>query len=927
MSGRLYNADERAYHDILVMMKRIAFHLTGFLLVGTSAFSGPAYPGRFHRFERLIPKAEATSVTAFSSVCQDKEGFLWLSTGAGLARYDGYRFIVYAPSAGDQPFSPPAAVYTVAVTRSGDLWLGTNGHGLAMFSKETQTFVQYRHDEQDPRSLSDDIVLAVQEDGRGDLWIGTRSRGLNRFDRATRSFSRFPLGPDAEVIWDVLADRSGNIWVGTLDAGLFKIDPQTGDTANFRFAAEDPNSLGSNNVWTVFEDREGTIWVGTKGGGLNRYDPGKACFIRFYGEGPFPRDLARQTITAIAEDRAGRLWLGTAADGLRIWDRNSGEYVVYKNDPQDPESLSDNNVTSIFEDAGGVIWVGTVWGGLNKCLTALAKFEHYKHSPTNPRSLAHNDVRALWADGAGTLWVGLKTGLESVEAGTGRVRRFLEKSSGDNGPGENGVLALLGDPRGGIWLGTEAGGLARLDPRSGMLAPHRNDPRIPNSLSNNKVTVLWPDPDSPDVLWIGTHQGLNRYEARTARWTRYLNDPRDAASLSGNIITAIHGDRAGFLWVGTTWGLNRLDRATGRCDRYIARLEDPPGASINDNIVHCVHEGRDGLLWVGTDNGLSRFDRAKGEWRSFTQKDGLAGEVVCAILEDASGVLWVSTNRGLSRFDPADGVFKNFGLADGVQGRSFNPGASFNDAGGPMIFGGTNGFNCFKAADVAADPYVPPLVWTALRRNNVEVRTPQPLSALRALTLPYKAPLVTFEFAALSFAAPEMNTLVYRLEPRDGGWIPLDPDNTVSLSGLGVGEYTLRAKAANRDGVWNEKGIAIAIRVPAPFWRTWWFLLLAGAIIVSGVVSVATLWKKAKSSSLAAGESLEGIIEAYELTSREREILRLVLQGASNKDIERKLFISSSTVRNHIYNIYQKLGVRNRLELINRINEDARNKP
>jgi DNA-binding NarL/FixJ family response regulator len=115
--------------------------------------------------------------------------------------------------------------------------------------------------------------------------------------------------------------------------------------------------------------------------------------------------------------------------------------------------------------------------------------------------------------------------------------------------------------------------------------------------------------------------------------------------------------------------------------------------------------------------------------------------------------------------------------------------------------------------------------------------------------------------------------------------------------------------------------------VPAPFWRTWWFLLLAGAIIVSGVVSVATLWKKAKSSSLAAGESLEGIIEAYELTSREREILRLVLQGASNKDIERKLFISSSTVRNHIYNIYQKLGVRNRLELINRINEDARNRP
>jgi DNA-binding NarL/FixJ family response regulator len=69
------------------------------------------------------------------------------------------------------------------------------------------------------------------------------------------------------------------------------------------------------------------------------------------------------------------------------------------------------------------------------------------------------------------------------------------------------------------------------------------------------------------------------------------------------------------------------------------------------------------------------------------------------------------------------------------------------------------------------------------------------------------------------------------------------------------------------------------------------------------------------------------VIESYELTAREQEILRLVLQGASNKDIERKLFISASTVRNHLYNIYQKLGVKNRLELINLVGRDAQKKP
>jgi DNA-binding CsgD family transcriptional regulator/streptogramin lyase len=486
---------------------------------------------------------------------------------------------------------------------------------------------------------------------------------------------------------------------------------------------------------------------------------------------------------------------------------------------------------------------------------------------------------------------------------------------------------MLGDPLGRIWLGEETGGLLRLDSGSGTLERYRNDPRDPNSLSNNKVNALWADAAAPHVLWVGTHQGLNRLETRTGRWTRYLNDPRDARSLSGSIITSIHGDRAGFLWVGTRWGLNRMDKTTGQCERYVARLEDPPGTSLNDNIVHCILEGSDGMLWVGTNGGLSRFDRAKGEWRTYTQQDGLAGEVICGVQEDATGALWISTNRGLSKFDPATAVFRNFSLSDGLQGRSFNRGASFKGTDGRMFFGGANGFNAFAPAEVAPDPFVPPVAWTGFRRNNREVKLPQPLSTLRAMGLPDNPALVTFEFAALSFAAPEMNTLVYRLEPRDGDWIPLDPDNSVSFSAIGPGEYTLHVKAANPDGVWNEQGIAIAIEVAAPFWRTWWFLLLLGATVASGAASVAALLRKIKSSSLAIGENLDVVIEAYDLTSREREILRLVLQGTRNKDIERRLFISPSTVRNHIYNIYQKLGVRNRLELINRVAQDARKQP
>jgi ligand-binding sensor domain-containing protein/DNA-binding CsgD family transcriptional regulator len=897
-------------------MKRIAGLFLSLFLLGGPGLSADFFPGRFHRFERLTPRTATISMVGISSISQDKEGFLWLGTSAGLARYDGYRFVFFPAPADARSSSAPTAVYAVTPGHNGDLWLGTNGQGLLAFSKDTQTFARY---------LSDDIVLAVQEDARGDLWIGTRSHGLYRLDQATRSFTRIPLGPGADVIWDVLADRKGNIWVGTLETGLFKIDPATGNTRNYRFSPDDPQSLGSDTVWTIFEDAAGAIWAGTKNGGLDRYEPETEGFTQLYGDGDFPRDLASQTITAIAEDRAGRLWLGTASGGLRIWDPGTGDYVLCRHDPQDPETLGDDNVTSLFRDVSGIIWVGTVRGGLNKCLADQVKFPHFKHDPSNPGSLGHNDVRALWADGAGTLWVGTKSNLERIDGATGRVTHTLPSSwPGANASTGGAVQAVAGDDRGGIWLGTESDGLVRYDPLTGLMVHYLQEPENPNSLTNNTVNALWIDKGHPDVLWVGTNRGLNRLQTRTNRWTRFFNDPGNAAGLSGNIIRAIFEDEQGFLWVGTSRGLNRLDKATGRCETFTSRLRDPPGTNLSSNSVNCIHVGDDGLLWVGTDSGLDRLDRTTGEWRNFAHKDGLGGEVVYGILEDAAGALWVSTNRGLSKLDQEAGRITNFGLRDGLQGHAFNRGAYVKAPDGRMFFGGTNGFNGFDPAEVRKNTYVPPIVWTAFYRNNQEVMLPGSTFTLRNVALTYKTGLATFEFAALLFTAPELNTFAYRLEPRDAEWISLLPEHQVSLYDIGRGRYTLRVKAANPDGVWNEEGIAVELTVLPPFWRTWWFGLIAAAFLLSGTALAVRAWRKIKSAPRSLGENQEGVIETYDLTAREQEILRFVLQGARNKDIEKKLFISASTVRNHISNIYQKLGVRNRLELINRIGRDAR---
>ena len=896
------------------------------LIVSPSLFA--AFPPRYIRFEGLVPESGGAPVAGISSILQDKEGFLWFGTVAGLARYDGreFRFFSSASEAEGAVRIRPTIVFPAIEDRRGDLWIGTDGQGLFRLDKDKEVFVQYTHDPADPASLGDDIVLAVQEDRNADLWIGTRLHGIDRFDRSKGTFSRVPLDSGLGAVWDLLADRQGLIWAGTQNGGLYRIDPVSGKTVNFRFDPNDPRSLGSNTVWSIFEDGQGTIWVGTRGGGLNRLVPETGRFIRFTGDKDHPQDLVSPPITAIAEESDGRLWIGTSWSGLRIWDTVTGEYRILKHDSQDPDSIDDDNITSLLRDASGIMWVGTARGGIQKSLAARAKFPHFKHDRYDSRSLSRNEVRSLWTNDGGRLWIGFDEGLDEIDEQTKTVRRFRHDPKDARSLSPGAVLALCGDGAGRIWAGTDESGLDCYDPRGGRFEHFASDPANPATLSNNRIYAIHPDRRNPGVLWIGTHRGLNRLETRTRRFTRYLHDAADASSLSGNIVTSLGEGESGFLWVGTRSGLNRMDKARGTFERYTGDIKAEPGTGLNDDFINCLYEDGSGTLWAGTNNGLNRFDPARNRWTYLTTQEGLPGPVVCGILEDGAGRLWISTNRGLARYTTGTGQVTAFGPHDGLQGDAFLPGAHFKSPGGRMLFGGANGLNAFRPEEVKDDPYLPPLAWTAFTRNGLDMMLKTPFSKTRTLKLSSRFESYEFEFAALDYAMPALNRFAFLLEPRDGDWVSLGTAYMITLSRLEPGDYRLRIKASTPDGVWNEKGIALSIRCVAPFWRTKGFIALIVLFFGSGAVAVARMRSRLKSALTLVGEKADAVIDGYELTTREKEILRLILQGAANKEIERRLFISSSTVRNHIYNIYQKLGVKNRIDLVNRINKDARNR-
>ena len=71
-------------------------------------------------------------------------------------------------------------------------------------------------------------------------------------------------------------------------------------------------------------------------------------------------------------------------------------------------------------------------------------------------------------------------------------------------------------------------------------------------------------------------------------------------------------------------------------------------------------------------------------------------------------------------------------------------------------------------------------------------------------------------------------------------------------------------------------------------------------------------------------ESLERWLKDQNVSPRESEVIQLILSGKSNHSIEKELFISRRTVESHIYNIYRKLGVKNRVQLMRMVSEKSK---
>lgn len=747
-------------------------------------FSPATFSQRRYLFEHLAVK-QGLSQGSVNCILQDSKGFMWFGTQDGLNKYDGYSVKVF------------------------------------------------KHNPADSTTLNDNWIVAIAEDKNQTLWIRTLGNPtvLNRFNRATETFTLIPAdsvnltGAHQYIVaWDY-NEPNGVRWHGVNGGGATRFDPATGNTTSYRHNPANPNSLIDDRVCFITGDRDGAIWIGTKGG-LDRLDVATGKFTHFRHDEKDPNSLSDNWVWPVFEDRSGTLWVGTYGGGLNRFDRATGKFIRIRHNDFESRGLNGDQLLSIYQDRSGVIWVGLDQQGVDRFHPEIQSFVHYTHEPSNPQSLIDNNVFCMTVDRSGSAWIGTKGGVGRFDRSKNVFTHFKPDATNPKSIGDLLAQCILEDRSGSVWIGMRSSGLERFDPKSGTFTHYRHDPSNPASLSDNLVYALCEDRSG--ALWIGTYKGgLNRFDRTTGRFISYTHRDSIPGSLAASGVWALCEDHEGALWVGTFGGgLDRFNRDSGTFTHFKHDDNDPK--SLSDNIVAVLHEDRAGTLWVGTSAGLNRFDRSTGTFKRYGEREGLPNDALSGILEDGSGNLWLSTNKGLSRFDPKTETFYNYDYNDGLQGNEFNLNAYARDPlTGLMYFGGGNGFNIFHPDSLKKNSYVPPIVLSSFVRYNTDDKAGKPIEdkgidARSNITLSYKDNVANIEFAALNFYNTFKNQYTYQLEGFSDNWIQLGTDRRATFTNLDGGDYVLRVKGSNNDGVWNNEGASLRITVTPPWWKTRW---------------------------------------------------------------------------------------------------------
>lgn len=711
------------------------------------------------------------------ALAQDAQGYLWLGTTAGLARFDGVRFVNWTKEYG----LPPTEVTALRVTRDGSLWIGMGGAGGVLRVRGAQI---ERFGVED--GLPAGRVVALLQDQPGAVWVATRA-GLFRFT-GTRWESLVSKGISGlTILGQMYEDRTGQLWVGT-SGGVLSKSPDA-DTFVLR-------SAPSQRVLSFIEDANGALWVTDPEHGvrlLTDQHPGQAI----------APELVNTVGIRLSRDDTGNMWIGTVGSGVfrvRV-DRGTQGATIERFTVQ--TGLAGDLVWSLLRDREGNVWVGTDTG-----LSRISRNEVLSITSTDRRV---DVVRSVTVGNDGSVWAGTANGLVRF---TGDRQRWYGTQDGLPSVG---ITAVHAAADGSIWVATQEGLARYADGRIERIS----SPRIQTNWIAGIAT------DTQGTVW------LNDSDDELFRWRDgVLTHVNLLPQVGHGMVVSIYADREGRAWIGFADG-GVAAYQDGKLQLYSEREGLVPGR------VDSIFEDSRGGIWVGTPAGISRFNA--GTFVSVTGSAQFPVSPVTSIQEDHDGFLWLGVHAGIIRFLPAEfekaasdpsyhPSYRFINTEDGLSGtptrRNFPAGTS--RAGTQLWFVTADGL-------LIVDPGLPPPTPAPPIVTIEEVTGDEQTFERPPASIPHSMSRLQIAYTALSLTAPERTQFRYLLENFDTAWVDNSTSRRAVYTRLPPGRYRFRVMATDAAGAWIEARAPWEFSVePAYYQRAsfYAFLTLLGTVLL-----------------------------------------------------------------------------------------------
>lgn len=787
-------------------MRKLVLTLMGLFALSV-CFAQSTYE---HYYFKNLSIENGLSQNTVNAILQDKKGFMWFGTKDGLNRYDGLSFRQFKHNEANRQSLGNNFITSLYEDTQGNIWVGTDA-GLYIYSPEQDAFEHFVQ-LSTRKTRIDRAVTMITEDSKGCIWVAVESQGLFCYDLHRQQLVNYDLSKAHPSITtnvrSIAFDTSGTVWIGVYGGGLYYSKNQLKTLLPY-LSPDGKDSFSEDVISRMIQGAYNCLYIGSAGGGLKELNltSGQVRDLLLTdenGESIFCRDLI-----SYADNE---LWIGTES-GVYIYNLRTGKYIHLHSSAYDPYSLSDNAVYSIYKDREEGVWIGSYFGGVDYYPRPYSYFEKY-YPKGSSTSLHGKRVREFCQDNRGMLWVGTEDGgLSQFNPRTKEFQFFAPSAAFTNIHG----LCMDGDQ---LWVGTFSKGLRVIDTRTGNLLKTYVKSGAPRSLIDNNVFAICRTASGD--LYLGTMFGLLRYNRQSDDFDR-------VRELNGCFVYDIKEDSKGNLWLATyANGAFCYQVNEKRWKNYVADEKNPH--SLPYDKVLSIFEDSHRQIWLTTQGGgFCQFHPETDTFTCYGSRNGLPNDVVYQIVEDYDGLLWLTTNNGLVRFHPETKEVKVFTTANGLLGDQFNYRSSFKADDGTLYLGSINGFIAFNPKTFSESKYIPPVAITDFLLFNKEVRVGESGSPLdKSITFSDKIVLeadqnsFSFRIAALSYLAPRMNQLVYRLEGFDEEWLSVGESPVITYSNLKYGNYVFRVKASNSDGVWNGEEISLSIHILPPFYLSVW---------------------------------------------------------------------------------------------------------